>query len=101
MCAVSALFVIGALFLIYVSIANPKTIVFTDSELRFPKKGFNQESVAVIYADISDVNEVSISGTHIYTVYHSTGKLELTTSMVPGKKYYEQVKSELQRRVNG
>jgi|GEM_PF-4510898 len=101
MCSVSTLFIVGALFLIYASIANPKNIVFTDSELIFPKKGFSQESIVVIYADISRIKEVSISGTHIYTVYHSTGKLELTSSMVPGEKYYEQFKTELVKRVNG
>jgi len=101
MSSVCGVFVIFAIFAIYVSYRNPKSIVFSQSELKFPKKGFSKDHIVVRYDEISGVNEVSISGTYIYTVAHSSENIELTTSMVPGKKYYDQFKTELEIRVNG
>lgn len=99
MSIISILFALAAVFFVVYSIANPKEIAFMDKALKFPKNVLGNDYLYIKYDDIGQGSEMSVRGTYIYTVPYSSGKIVLTTSMVPGKKYYEQFKSELAARV--
>lgn len=91
----------GALLMIYYGATSAREIVFRDDTLQFPKKGWNKDYLSIKYSDIVEAGEISISGTKIFSVYFNGGKIDLSSSMVPNKKYYEQFKTELARRAGG
>lgn len=94
-------FMISGLILFFLKCTIKKDIIFTDNELQFPKNGLNGDYIHIPYAEIVQTSEIQVNSTNIFNVDHQRGEISLHSSMVPGREYYEQFKSELVHRVYG
>lgn len=91
----------AALVLFFLTVSQKREIIFTENELQFPHLGLGRDYIHIPYNDIVQTSEVQVNNTNIFNVDHQRGEISLRSSMVPGKQYYEQFKSEISHRVYG
>lgn len=101
LCCLSLACMAVSLILFFLTITQKREIIFTDNELHFPHLGLGRDYIHIPYNDIVQTSEVKVNNTNIFNVDHQRGEISLRSSMVPGKHYYEQFKSEISHRVYG
>jgi hypothetical protein len=98
---VALAFVLVGLLSLARSIVSTREIVITETSVTSPKSGFSKLDVTVNFSDITNVSLQTIQKTKILNIEYRGGKLSIPNSMLPNKKEFEELISQLQTRVNG
>jgi Na+-transporting methylmalonyl-CoA/oxaloacetate decarboxylase gamma subunit len=80
-----------AILAILISIFSKREIVITDNEITSPKSAVSRKDITVKFSDIEEIKLQSIQSTKILTIKHASGKLSISSSMLPSTTHFEKL----------
>lgn len=93
------IFLLGIVGLVYSSISK-KVIVMTETFLTGPLHAFTNKKTTVHYAQILEVNEISINSKQEFVIKHAQGVYTIPSDVFVDQKAYHLFTSTLMKRVN-
>ncbi len=99
--AVSGLVILFNVCCLCVGFTTKREVVVTESGIVAPKSGASRQLVSVGFADISNVQMVSVQKQRFLTIHHPGGKLTIPQNMLANRQAFDELTAAVAANVSG